>query len=178
MNKKGDLQSIIMFSAVFLIIIMLAPMLLKIVVTPLNKFGDALSNVDSSKKSVDAVNYVKNKFTGLFDWIIMFFFIFNVVLLIVTAFLVDIHPAFAIIYIVGLFFLIITAPAMLGAINNIWDMAQFSTGDENVTQYLPMLNFVREHFTFIVLGIAIISGLIMFGKYRFSQTGSGNGNYY
>jgi len=177
-NKRGDAQSVIVFAVIVLMMIFIAPILLKVVISPLDKFSTSLSAVDASNKSSNAVTYTKNTFVGMFDWVIVFMLIFNIVVLMITAFFVDTHPIFLIIYIIAAFFLVIMAPTILTSIDTIWNMAQFSAGADNVTQYLPILGFLKDHFIAFILGIIIISGLMMFGKYKLGNAQTQGGNYY
>lgn len=179
-NKKGQISSIIYFAGIVLVLIFLAPVLMKLVLSVSQPFGEAMATIDQTNKSVDAVNYTEGKFTGMFDWILMFFFIFNVILVLVTAFLVDVHPAFLVVYVIGVFFLVVFAPMVLDAIDTIWTAPQFSVGDDNVVQYLPLMNFLRENFIWVILGVIVLSGIVMFGKYRLGSANQqqGGGNYY
>ena len=97
-NKKAQLDSTIVFVGIVLILLFMAPYIMKIVLTPVQKLSTAFSTIDPSNKTSNEINFVQNKFTGMFDWILMFFLIFNIILILITAFLVDIHPAFLIVY--------------------------------------------------------------------------------
>lgn len=177
-NKRGDFTGIIALVGITLIMIMIAPFLLKLVVTPLTSLSTALSTTDATNVSANAVTQAKNTFTGTFDWIIVILFMFNVLLLFITAFLIDVHPAFFLVYIIGLFMLFGFAPAVLDTIDTIYSMNAFAGAGNNVIQYLPMVDFLRENFTIVLLGIAITTAIIMYGKYRLAQSGTNGGNYY
>jgi len=173
-SKKGQLPAAIAFAGITLVILFLAPILLKVILTPMGKFTTALSTIDATNKSVDAVNYTTGVFTSMFDWVLMFFFLFDIVILMLSSFFIDVHPAFLIIYIIGLIFLVIFSPNILESVNMIWNQAQFehpATTDATgatLSSYLPMISWLKDNYMFVILGVLILSGIIMFGKYRFS----------
>jgi len=183
-GKKGQLPAAIAFAGIILVLILLAPILLKTVLTPLNKFSSALGTVDSTNKSSSAVGYITNTFTSMFDWIIMFIFIFSIVTLIFSSFFIDTHPAFLVIYIIGLAFLMIFTPNIMESIDKLWRQAQFAnpantdgTG-ANLATLLPMLSWLKDNYMFVILGVLILNGIIMFGKYKFAGgMGASTGDY-
>lgn len=182
MNNKGQMNAIIVFAIVVLMLIFVAPILMKIVVAPVEKVSQAFTNVDPTNRTSNEINFIQDKFTGTFDWIIAFLFMFNTLILLVSAFLVDVHPAFLVIYIIAVLFLMIFAPTVLDAVGNIYDNAAFTSdlnGGNNVIQYLPITEFIYDNFGVIMVGIIVMSGIIIFGKYRLGRSsGSGTGGVY
>ena len=176
-NKKAQINAIIVFAAVIIILLFLAPIILKIVVAPVSKVATAFSTVDPTNQSTQQITFIQNKFTGTFDWVIAFFFMFNTIILLLSAFLVDVHPAFLVIYIIAAFFLMVFAPTVLSALGNIYESPSFSVGNENVIQYIPITNFIYQNFGFILVGIIILSGVILFAKYKLGNSYSGGSSY-
>ena len=173
MNNKGQITGIIAFAAIVIFLIILAPFIMKIVMTPSQKIISSLEAVDTNNVTGAATSKVVNTFTSAFDWVILAFFVLNVVILLVTAFLVDIHPAFFVIYLIAVFFLIMFAPTFISFGEKLYDSSQFTTlpNGENLTSYLPITNWIYDNFGLVIIVVIILSGLIMFGKYRFSRTG-------
>lgn len=180
-SKKGQIEGIITFVVITLILLFLAPILFKVTLTPIDKFTSSISSVDSTNKSVEASSFIRGKFTGMMDWVFMFVFIFSVVLLLISSFLVDIHPAFLIVYFIAAFCLIAFAPSVLTALDMFYNDPTFVTDDYGtnfVTSYLPMTNFLHDHFGGVITGIILLSALIMYGKFRMGGGGSPGGVQY
>lgn len=173
MENRGQVNAIIYFGIVVLILLFAAPILMKVVVAPVSKIGTSFATVDPTNKSTEAISYVQNKFTSVFDWVIAVLFMFNIVLLLITAFLVDTHPAFLVVYIFAAMFLVIFSPVVLDVLENMYNSASFSSGDENIVQYLPITEFLYQNYGYIIVGVIILSGVIMFGKYRLGANSGG-----
>lgn len=173
LSKRGQITSVYVFVAVTIGIILLGPFILKMVVTPLNAFSSAVRPISSD--SADAVDYGVTKFTTFWDMILVLAFFFNIILLFVTSFLVDIHPALVFVYIIGVVLLFFFAPNYLQAVNEIYTSPAFAT---EVT-YLPQMTWIYGNYGFILLGVVAVTGIIMFGKFAFGggQTGRGVGAY-
>lgn len=175
--------AIISFVVVVVTLIFLAPILLKLTLVPIDKFTTALNSSGdySMNRSVKDINFIRTKFTSMFDYVIMAFFFFSIILLLITSFLVDVHPAFLIVYIIARFMLMLLAPATLTGLNYIYgregSITQFSQGTDNVVQYIPLTAWVLDNFTIVILGVFVLSGIIMFGKYRLAG-GSTSGAQY
>jgi len=178
-NKKGQLSSIIFFVIIVLTLLLMAPILIKIVATPLSKFSTSMTATDATNVSSNAITTIKDKFLGAFDWVIMFVFIFFTVLLFISSFLVDIHPAFVVVYIMAAFVLVIFAPTISETFQYFYE-APFSTLEDGstISTHLPITKFIFDNFGMVILGIIVLSGLIMYGKYRFSASGQGTGATY
>lgn len=168
-NKRGQITSIIAFVVVVIFLVIMAPFLVKLVVTPSQKFSDALGAIDQTNKSVEAVAKITGTFTNTFDYLIIFFFLFNVVILLISSFLVDVHPAFIVVYIVALFFLFMLTPSMETMMDKIYSNTSFT--DE--VAFLPLTTWIMNNFSSVIFGVAILSGVIMFGKYKFTSGGAG-----
>lgn len=178
-NKKAQFDAgIITFVVVIIALLFIAPILLKVVKIPLAQFSTSLSAVDPSNQSSTAVTAVSDSFTNWLDTIILLIFGFLVIVLLISAFMVDIHPAYMIVYIIAMIFLFILAPNALQAVTGIYSNSQFndiSTPDNNIVSHLPMSEFLVNNFFIVLLGIVILTGIIMFAKFRF---GNGGGNSY
>ena len=160
-NKKGLIDGIITFIVIAVIALIIAPILFKVVMTPVKKFGEAVRPI--SNESADAVEFGYNKFVSFWDTIIVLFIFANILFLFITSFLVDIHPAFIVLYIIGAAILFMFTPNYLEALTKIYSQASLSTE----VGYLPMLNWIINNFGMILLGVIVINGIIMFVKFNF-----------
>ena len=168
MNKKGQTLSIIAFFAIILAVFILGVILMSFVTTILTPVQSSLGNIsDTAGQSVGAISDSFNKW---FDIFIILLFILNVIILLVSSFLVDIHPAFLVIYVIALVFLMIFGGNVVGSLGSLWDTGGAFDQNGELTS-LPLTVWMLNHFTLVVLGIAILSGIIMYAKFKFGNQG-------
>jgi len=171
MNNKGQAQSIIIFFVLVVGILIASIIVLRLVNTIITPFSAQIGNV--SAPVGEAVDYAHSRFTGVWDWVIILVILFNVILLFVSAFLVDIHPAFLLVYIFAVFLLIIFGNSSLYALDSIWDRL----GTATETAQTPITQFIINNFQIFILGIIVLSGIIMYAKFKFFQGQGTGGNY-
>ncbi len=164
MNKLGQ-ANIVAFIAVVVGLFILAPLMLKIVNSTLDPLEDTLNN--SNVEAGERVGYVHDTFINFWDYVLALAFLANVIMMLVFAFLVDSHPLFSIMYMLSLVFTFMFSHYVVIPVTTILGMSQFAT---EVGQ-LPIVNFLVLRFDLILLGLAILSGIIMYSKFR----GSGGG---
>jgi hypothetical protein len=169
-NKKGQLDNpIVAFVIVAIFLILMAPIMLKIFLNINSGVGNSLGNItgggDLARANFQAVTGTLITF---WDKVIIAAFALSVIILFVSAFMIDAHPFFIILYIILNMFLIIFAPNFLGAVDNIYDSAQFAAE----VNYLPFLNTLRTNFVPILVGIILITGIIIYGKLAFTNRGN------
>lgn len=161
-NKKGQLEaSLITFIVITIALILLAPFMLKIFNSFLTPFGSAVGNVTA--EAGEAVQHINTTFVGFWDFIVVFAFLVSIILLLITSFLVDTHPAWLIVYFIFAILLLIFAPEAMEVCNKIYDSGQFAL---EVSQ-LQMLDFIREYIGLILVGIYFITGVIIYSKFKY-----------
>lgn len=163
-NKKAlGTVDIITFVAVIVGLFILAPVLLKVVNESVGGFSTAINQSGSGGEEASArVNAIQNTFVTFWDILIMIGFLVNVVMLLVFSFMVDTHPLFLIFYIFTAMILMMFAPYTLAPVSQILGMSEFAT---ELTQ-LPLTSFMITHFSLILLGIIVLSGIILYAKFR------------
>lgn len=160
-NKRGQLDfAILTFIAVIIGILILAPVLLSIVVEIVGEVGTQINNTDATAGA--AVFKVENTFTSLWDTVIILLFTLNMILLIVTSFFIDTHPAFLIVYILFAFFTVLFAPNMIDAVDKIYLHYSVEVG-----AYLPLTEFLVNNFEMIIFAVLILSGIIIYAKIKY-----------
>lgn len=165
-NKKGQMDfPVLTFAIVLIGLILLAPIVLKVVRSTVTPFGEALTNLSTPAGDLGAsnVNYVLGVFVNFWDGVLMFAFLLAVILLFISAFLIDANPFFMILYILMLFLTIVFAPEILGAINRIYEANEFA---QEVT-LLPFIDFLRLNFGIVLTGIGILTMIIIYAKIRY-----------
>jgi len=160
--KKRAQVGIISFVGVVIALLFLAPMFLNIVTTTTGEFADAINGTDANAAAT--VDSITSTYTSLWDWTLILIFALNVILLFISAFFIDTHPAFILVFIMIAFFTMAFAPNILDATDKIYNSAQYA-GD--VAAYLPFMDFIRGNFGAIILGIFVMCGIIMYAKFKY-----------
>lgn len=164
LNKKGQLPTaLVTFVIIIFGLILIAPFMLKIFNSFVTPFGASVGNITG--EAGESVAHITSTFTGFWDFVLIFGFLINVILLFITSFLVDTHPAWLIIYIIFAIILLIFAPEALRVMEVIYDSPEFAL---EVSQ-LSMMDFIREYFGLILVAIYFITGIIIYTKFRFGK---------
>lgn len=172
MLKKGQLDyPIITFFILVFGLILLAPIMLKIFINIRDPISNNFGNMSGQGGQLAQANFNSVINTGINFWdkIITAAFILAVLLLFVSAFLIDTHPFFIILYIALNLMLILFAPDIVDSLGNIYDNANFAT---EVAQ-LTFINYIRVHFGLILVAIMVITGIIIYGKVALFGSGGG-----
>lgn len=160
-TKKAQMEyPMITFIIVIFGLILLSPFILKIFNSFVTPFGSAVGNI--TEEAGTNVSHVVGVFVGFWDFVILIGFLINVILLFVTAFLADTHPFFLVIFILFGVFTMIFAPMVLEVLDKIYDSPQFAL---EVSQ-MQMVDFLREYFGIIIVGIYFIAGIILYSKFK------------
>lgn len=175
MNKGGQALSVVIFFVVILAVLVTGVLVMSLVNSVLEPFRENIEIVDNN--SAEVVGDIQSSFNSVWDWTIAFLFLFNVVILLFSSFLVDVHPAFLIVYIISLMFLFMFGSTILGSLNEIYDPnGVFGSGNVtaggNAIGNMPIVSWVLSNFTLVILGIVILSGVIMYAKFKFVGGGS------
>ena len=166
MNKKAQIDyPIITFIVIVIMLVVFAPIMLKIFNDVVNPFGAKVGNISA----VAGVNVavVQTSFIAFWDWIIIIAFLIQVILLFVSAFFIDTSPVFVPLYILVCILMMIFAPDMIQILDNIYDSPQFLLE----TTQLPFTDFIRTNFATIILGLMVLSGVVIYGKIKYFSGG-------
>jgi hypothetical protein len=157
--QQGIDIAIISFIIMTIGILIIAPSVLNVVRTGTGKFSQAINN--TSPEASDTVGYVADRFVSLWDWVLAIAFLLNIILMFIAALFPSPHPIFVIFYIVTVFFAILFVPNVLDALDKIYDQFPEETG-----QYLPIMNFLHNHYVGVLLSIIVLSGILMYAKFK------------
>ena len=161
--KRGQTSlaiPIITFALIVIILLFAAPFFLKIFNSVVNPLQPILGNQSSA--AGDAVGSISSSFTKWWDILIVMAFLANILIFLISAFLIDTHPAFALVFLLAGFFTIIFAPMIMDAVTQIWELPAFATESGQ----LPITNFLREYYGAIVTGVMMIGGIILYSRIR------------
>lgn len=175
MNNKAQAQSIIILFVFMIAIFITSIIVLRVTNSILTPFQQQLNatGMTGSVEASGAVGFAQSRFTTWWDVGIVLIFLFNIITLLVSAFMVDIHPAFLLIYIISIIFLFIFGNTALYALDAIWG----AMGTDTETAQTPIQQFLINNYSVIMLGIVILSGVVMYAKFRFFGGQGAGGNY-
>lgn len=165
-SKKGQF-GIITFVGLMFVLLFLAPFVVKIVRSSVGGFSDAITPINAEAGA--SVDYVEDTFINMWDWVLFLVFSLNVLLLLISAFFIDTHPAFVIVYILTMFFMMTFAPSILDSLEAVYydsAMTDATTGHD-AGRLLPTTEFLIENFGTVILGIAVLSGIVMYAKFKY-----------
>ena len=173
-NKKGQLENpIIAFAILVIGLIMFAPIALKVFSSINTNVGNSLGNVSSGGVTAKAnFQEVTGTLVTFWDKIIVAAFFLSIIILFVSAFLIDAHPFFVVVYVLLNLMLVLFTPNILQSVNAIYDSANFAT---EVAQ-LTFLDSLRNNFMTFLVGIMVITGIIIYGKLAFFSNGGRSSN--
>ena len=166
-SKKAQFD-IMTLGIILIFIFIIAPIAFKMTTSVTSKFASAINPM--SNKSATMVAQIENKFTSWWDTVIIIAIVGNIILLIISAFLIFVHPAFILVFILMGMLTMIFIPQLLTAPNAIWS----NEGISDVTTHLPMTQFFMDHLGVILLAVIIITGIVLYSKLQQSRGYYGN----
>jgi len=171
MNKKGQLDyPIITFVVIVFGLILLGPIMLKVFSSIQAPFNDALLNqTDGGVAAAAGFNKVMDTATNFWDKVLVAAFVLSLLLLFISAFLIDTHPVWIILYIFISFMLVMFAPDIVGTLSNIYESPLFVDEVNNLTFFSTILS----HFGEFLVGIIVVTGIIIYGKVKYFGSGGG-----
>ena len=169
-SKKAQIEGIVLFGVIAIALIIFATFMMKVFLSFQAPMSAAFGNVSGSGAVAQAnFNAVMNPIVTWWDKAIVWAFISSVIMLFISSFLIDTHPFFVIFYIFVFFILIIFSPYIMHAADIIYENADFAA---EVT-HLEWMDYIRNHYYEILLGIFIVNGIIMYGKIAFLPSNPG-----
>jgi len=155
--------AIVSFVGIFIVLLVLAPILLNIVTTLTGGFQDNIENIDANAGS--KMDASVSKFTAWWDYIIVFVFTINILLLLITSFFIDTHPVFVLLYVFVGFLLFVFAPYVADMAYKIWDTPRYIT--DGTINNLSITSYLLDNFAIVLLMVFVLSGIIMYAKIKY-----------
>lgn len=161
MNNKAQIDyPIITLIVIVFGLLLIAPIVLKIFTSIQTPFSEKLGNVTGGEVAQENFNKVMNTAVNFWDKVIVAAFMFAVILLLISAFLIDTNPFWVILYIFISFMVILFAPDIIGSLDTLYDSPTYAAEVARLT----FMDTLRVHFGEFLVGIFIITGIIMYGK--------------
>lgn len=157
-NKKGNMLADGALVIIVLLVLGTVALIGYTVMTDVNTEIQALDDMGANAKAKS--QYVTDVYPGLMDGAFILAFSLFWLLVIVFSFMVDSHPVFLVIAIVGLVFLLIAA----GLVVDYWE--EMSTEPDFAITSFPMTDFILSNLVYFLVGIAFTIALALYGKSR------------
>lgn len=161
-NKTGQLDyPVIAWLILVFGLLLLAPIILKVFNSVKTPFSQSLGNITNGGIVAQTnFNHVIDTAVNFWDKVILAAFILSTLILFISAFLIDSHPFWIILYVFISFMLILFAPDIIGSLDNLYNNANFALE----TSQLSFIGAIRNNFGIILTSIMMITGIIIYGK--------------
>ncbi len=169
MNKRGQIGDIVYYVGYAIAILVIGVVLYYLSSTMLTKTATAIAPLDNV--SSQALTWGVTTFDRFWDYVLLAALFFNILILFISAFLIDLHPAFLILYIVGAFVLMLMVPSFTQMLDSFMNP---SGAFSSAVVHLQGSSWFYNNFSFLILGIIFITGVILFAKYKLSGGQGGN----
>ncbi len=157
-NKKGS-----MIDVFFLIVTIVGLAIFILVISHVTpKITDGLKEIDElnqTNESRDALNAVEDNNDKL-DGILLFIFVGLIIGIFITAFLIDSHPVFVVIYIFLLGFAVLIGVIM----NRVYESFYNSEALNETARELTFTTAILNNYVPIIIGVGIVTMIIIFAK--------------
>jgi len=174
-QKKGQIISISAFFVIVLSVLILATIIMSFVNTILTPVSSSLGNI--SEEAGNAVTNIESSFNKWWDIAIVLLVFLNVIILMISAYMIDTHPVFLIVYIIAVMLLVIFGGNVVGALEGLWDSdGVFGTASPvgvDAISHMPLTAYILNHFTMFIFSLIILSGIIMYSKFKIGNGGMG-----
>lgn len=164
MSKKGQIEfGIAVLIAVVVGLLIISPFILKMFNSVLDPFSEAVNQ--TSEVAYDNVQSIKGDAVNFWDFIVLIMFSINILLLFLSAFLIDTHPFFVILFIIFGMFTFILFPAIQEILTQIYNDPTFAL---EVSQS-PLVDWLQQNLGLVMVIVWLIVGVILYGKWRYGQ---------
>ena len=167
-NKKGDPTDIFLFLVIFFFI----AISFVVVIFANTKVHEIISTTALNQS--DAYASIDASFTNINDFVIQrgftLFFAILIIGILVSSFLVRVHPIFIFIYIITLLCSILTSVYLANAFAMVVANGQLAS----ISDKFGTITFMMKHVTKILLAVGAMSMIIIFGKIGGGDTTGSN----
>lgn len=168
--KKAQAEfSILTFIVIVAALLIISPIMLKVYRSAMVPLGNALAPM--SPTANDTVTTLYTTVTNFWDWVIIMAFLVQIILLFISAFLVNTHPIFLVMYIIFSIFAVIFIPGIQSVMDKVYENYETNTTLRDADlEHLTFSVNLRENFPIIMIFLIFITGVIAFGKMRGGST--------
>ena len=164
-NKKAQLDApIVTFGLVLIGILIVAPVMIFLYDKMMTPFQEAIAPM--SAEANKTLTAQKQTMENFWDFAILMAFAALVIFLLLSAFFIDVHPAFFVFYlIIGILTLMIL-PELQGVMDTLYSGEVLNS--TMVTNHLNYSSYLASHLGILLLVVFVISAIIMYAKMRSS----------
>lgn len=171
MKRKGQLDHpIIGFFALALGLIIIGGIFMKVFVEIRDPLSNSLGNITVGGSDAQAgVNKVLNTAITFWDKVIVFAFLFGIIFVFISAFFIDVHPIFIVLYIFINFIFMLFGPQIVESISIIYDPLSGAYLGDDVYNQLPFTIWIAQNFGIFIIGLMIVTGIIIYTKLSWNK---------
>ena len=170
MKRKGQLDHpIIGFFVLALGLIIIGGIFMKLFVEIKTPLANSLGNTTGGAEGQAGVNKVLNTAITFWDKIIVFAFLFGIIFVFISAFLIDVHPIFIVLYLLINFIFMLFGPSIIESISIIYDPLNGAYFGDSVLHNLPFTVWIAQNFGVFIVGLMIATGIIIYTKLSWNK---------
>lgn len=122
--------------------------------------SNTLGNLTYGKEAQASFNRTSNVLTSSWDYLFVGIFVFMMIAMVISAFLVNTHPIFTFLFLLIGFASIIFISTLSYVVDNFISVMGISADQ------LPFVRFVAGNITWLIMGVLLFIGVIIYGKVR------------
>ena len=166
MNKKGDLASILVITAVLFALAIVS----LIISDPLIRIMDEFKNNSKTDAETDAIiTTVQDDTIGYLDYLFLFSFFAMLIGTIISAVYMKMHPAFMVVFLI----MLLIAVTLAGMLANIYLEQSNSTQFANEYEEFVFTSNLMEVFPTLILIVGAIIIIVIYGKSKMDRGSPG-----
>lgn len=171
MKRKGQLDHpIIGFFILALGLILIGGIFMKMFISIKSPLVNSFGNItNGGATAVSGVNKVLNTAITFWDKVIVFAFLFGIIFVFISAFFIDVHPIFIVLYIFINFMFMIFAPQIMESLATLYDPLSGAYLGDEVYQNLPFTIWIAQNFGVFIVGLMIATGIIIYTKLSWNK---------
>lgn len=158
-SKKGQFTSDIIYFVIFFFILIIAVIAGKWIVGELNDVSEELPITDEAKQLTTDID---EGYIPFWDGIMLFAFIFLILAMFFTSYMIDTYPFF---FVITLFVVIVFTLGVMLLRNVFFDLMAGDTFGGEASNFV-IIPFLMENIVSIMIVVSFITAVILFAKWR------------
>lgn len=160
-NNKGQVDfPALSFGLIVIVLIILFFLFMRLFNEFFPPISNTLGNLTYGKQAQESFNRTSGVLTNSWDYMFVGIFVFIMIALVISAFLINTHPIFTFIFLLLGFVSVIFISTLSYVVDN------FIVTLGIPLSQMPFTRFVAGNITWLIMGVMVFIGVIIYGKIR------------